>query len=100
MADDLVKQLTESIVIETYNDGTELCREPPELHKKAAARITELERQLEEAKRLKLAIDECRHDTWQCPRCGHSEPWWTESNAHYASEYPDSPRVLSGKGET
>jgi hypothetical protein len=27
----------------------------------------------------------CTGDTWECKRCGHSEPWWTDSNADYAT---------------
>jgi hypothetical protein len=31
------------------------------------------------------AVKECIDDTFQCPTCGHAEPWWRESNADYAS---------------
>ena len=58
----------------------------------------EMARELAEARealkpliKLKEAIDECKDDTWEC-QCGRSEPWWTGSNAHYASEYPDVPK--------
>jgi hypothetical protein len=34
------------------------------------------------------ALEECLDDTWQCEKCGHSEPWWKNSNAHYLSNYP------------
>ena len=30
-------------------------------------------------------VMECKDDTWQCPRCGHAEDWWTDSNADYAT---------------
>lgn len=40
---------------------------------------------------LKLAIDGCLDDTWECPSCGHSESWWKGSNAHYESKYPYDP---------
>jgi rubrerythrin len=38
--------------------------------------------------KIKQAVDECKDDTWQCPVCGHAETWWTNSNAHFLSEYP------------
>lgn len=47
--------------------------------------------------RLISAIDSCKDDTWQCPKCGHSETWWTESNAHYLSCYPDDPHAPQSK---
>jgi hypothetical protein len=29
------------------------------------------------------AVQECAGDTWECPGCGHSESWWTGSNADH-----------------
>jgi hypothetical protein len=96
MADDLVKQLTESIVIETYDDGTELCQEPPELHKKAAARITGLERQLAEAREaLKPFITGHRgHEIHPDPDDQITQVYCTVADLRRAA------RALSGKGET
>ena len=84
MANDLVKRLAAFANCEA-NELEDTLNE-------AAVRIEELERELKLLLKLKGAIDECRGDTWECPRCGHSEPWWTDSNAHYASEYPDAPK--------
>lgn len=39
----------------------------------------------EQQKRIADAVEECKHDTWQCEKCGHSEPWWTDSNADLSS---------------
>jgi hypothetical protein len=38
-----------------------------------------------DAETFKMEVLACAGDTWECPRCGHSEPWWTDSNADYAT---------------
>lgn len=37
-------------------------------------------------------LDSCLDDKWQCPCCGHEEMWWTNTNAHYLTKYPKSPK--------
>jgi hypothetical protein len=41
--------------------------------------------ELAEARQWIDAVMECSGDTWECPRCGHSEPWWEDSNAEYGT---------------
>ena len=41
----------------------------------------DLEARLETALKWIEAVRSCSGDTWECSVCGHSEPWWTHSNA-------------------
>lgn len=59
-----------------------------ELH--AAADVLESTLAKERAEREQLikfynGVGDCMDDTWQCPRCGHAEDWWHESNADFAT---------------
>ena len=41
----------------------------------------DLETRLETALKWIEAVRSCDGDRWECNVCGHSEPWWTHSNA-------------------
>jgi hypothetical protein len=45
------------------------------------ASYVELQSRLETALKWIEAVRSCDGDRWECSVCGHSEPWWTHSNA-------------------
>lgn len=50
---------------------------------------------LNELVELEEAITLCNKDTFECPVCGHSEPWWTDSNADHIT-YQRHSAALTG----
>lgn len=53
-------------------------------------RALSAEARLAEAEAWISAVKSCADDTWECPRCGHSEDWWHGSNADHLTRAPDS----------
>jgi hypothetical protein len=45
--------------------------------------IVSLNERLDDAERWIAAVKSCAGDTFECPECGRSEPWWIDSNADY-----------------
>ncbi len=54
------------------------------------AAVASLQARLAEAEAWIAAVKSCADDSWECPRCGHSEDWWHGSNADHLTRAPDS----------
>jgi uncharacterized protein YgiB involved in biofilm formation len=53
------------------------------LLREAADMLAELREENEALRQFYNGVGDCIDDTWQCERCGNSEPWWTDTNADY-----------------
>ncbi len=73
--------------MKSMTDITELCQCLRSWNGKVSADAADaLEAQAQriaELEEIITVLKECMDDRWECERCGHSEPWWTGSNADY-----------------
>jgi phage-related minor tail protein len=62
-----------------------ICREAADMLVEMQEENARLREEIEALRQFYNGVGDCIYDRWECERCGNSEPWWTDTNADYAT---------------